>query len=480
MPSLAQSMQMMREVALSPTVSKLATAFSKHGHELALVGGPVRDLLLGRAITDLDFTTSANPDETKKVLETLTSKIWEVGRAFGTVAALVEGQQVEITTYRADIYRDDSRKPEVTFGETLEGDLLRRDFTINAIALRLPELKLVDVSGGLEDLLARVIKTPGKPEVSFSDDPLRMLRAARFVSQLGFEVQEDVLQAITKMADRLDIISAERIRDEFVKLLATEKPVPGIRILVDTGLCDRFLPELSGLRDMQDDHGRHKDVYEHTLTVLQQTIHLEEVRNHSADGPDVVLRMAAIMHDIGKPATRRFERGSVTFRHHDVVGAKMTKKRLRALRFDNDTINSVAKLVELHLRFFGYSDQAWTDSAVRRYVRDAGPELERLHIITRADVTTRNRRKAERLEFAYDDIEQRIAELQDQEKLEAVRPELDGQQIMQILDLKPGRAVGEAYKFLLDLRLDEGILGEEVAREKLIQWWQDKNLESES
>lgn len=463
-------MATLRKIVASPPVAALADAFAAAGHEFALVGGPVRDALLGRPVTDLDFTTSARPEETKRILDGVAEQTWEVGRAFGTIAARVRGEQVEITTYRSDVYRNESRKPEVSFGDTIEGDLVRRDFTINALALLIPEMKLVDVSGGVEDLLAGRIATPGAPEVSFTDDPLRMMRAARFVSQLGFTVDPVVEAAMEDFAERLDIVSPERIRDEFMKLLATSAPAAGLRLLVDTGLCDRFLPEFSALRDMQDDHGRHKDVYEHTITVLEQVIELEEARGH---GTDTTLRLAAILHDIGKPSTRRFERGSVTFRHHDVVGAKMTRKRLRELRFDNDTIASVSKLVELHLRFFGYSDQAWTDSAVRRYVRDAGDELERLHILTRADVTTRNRRKAQRLEFAYDDIEQRIGELAQQEELAAVRPELDGQAIMRILDIPPGRDVGRAYQFLLDLRLDEGPIGEDAATERLLAWWKE-------
>lgn len=472
MLSLAESMATLKTIAESAPVKQLAEAFNEAGHEFALVGGPVRDALLGRPVTDLDFTTSATPDETRSILERIGSKTWDVGRAFGTIAARVHGEQVEVTTYRSDVYREDSRKPEVAFGDSIEGDLVRRDFTVNALALMLPEMRLVDVSGGVEDLIAGRLMTPGEAERSFSDDPLRMMRAARFASQLGFDVDPRVMQAMTGMADRLDIISRERIRDELVKTLATDQPVIGLRILVDTGLCDRFLPEFSALRDMQDDHGRHKDVYEHTLTVLEQTVDLERSRGHSP-APDVTLRLAAIMHDIGKPKTRRFEQGQVTFRHHDVVGAKLTKKRMRELRFDNDTIDSVALLVELHLRFFGYSDQSWTDSAVRRYVRDAGAELERLHILTRADVTTRNRRKAERLEFAYDDIERRITELKEQEELEAVRPELDGEAIMRILEIPPGRDVGRAYKFLLELRLDEGPIGEEAATERLLAWWKD-------
>ena len=478
MRSLVESMAALRAIAESRPVAALAAAFEAAGHEIALVGGPVRDALLGRAVTDLDFTTSARPGETRAILETLTDSIWEVGRDFGTIAARVHGEQVEVTTYRADSYESDSRKPAVSFGDSIEGDLVRRDFTINALALMLPSLRLVDVgsgpsggSGGVEDLLARRIATPGSPETSFTDDPLRMMRAARFASQLGFEVDPAVRAAMAEFAPRLDIISAERVRDEFVKLLSTPDPVPGIRLLVEAGLASRFLPELTALLETQDDHGRHKDVYEHSLTVLRQAIELEGARSHEPS-PDVVLRLAALLHDIGKPATRRFERGGVTFHHHDVVGSKLAKKRLRELRFDNDTIKRVARLVELHLRFFGYSDQQWTDSAVRRYVRDAGDELEQLHILTRADVTTRNRRKAERLEHAYDDIERRIGELAEQEELAAVRPELDGEAIMRILGIPPGPIVGRAYKHLLELRLDEGPVGAEAAEARLREWFE--------
>ena len=469
-------MAALREIAAAAPVATLAEAFAREGHEFALVGGPVRDAMLGRPVTDLDFTTSAKPEETRAILDGLGAKIWDVGRDFGTIAARVHGETVEITTYRAEIYRDDSRKPEVTFGDTIEGDLVRRDFTINALALMLPQLRLVDVSGGVEDLLAGKIRTPGAPEASFTDDPLRMLRAARFSAQLGFEVVPDTQEAMVRLADRLDIISAERIRDELVKLLSASDPVPGIRLLVDTMLAERFLPELTALVATQDDHGRHKDVYEHSLTVLRQAIDLEVARRDDPQiGPDIVLRLASLLHDIGKPATRRFEAGGVTFHHHDVVGAKLAKKRLRELRFDNDTVKRVARLIELHLRFFGYSDQQWTDSAVRRYVRDAGGELEQLHILTRADVTTRNRRKAERLEHAYDDIERRIQELAEAEELAAVRPELDGEQIMAILGIKPGPQIGKAYKFLLELRLDEGPIGEQAATERLQAWWAEQN-----
>jgi len=453
-------------------------AFSAAGHELALVGGPVRDAFLGRPITDLDLTTDARPERTLEIVGPLAATTWDVGREFGTIGALVGGERVEITTYRADAYDGETRKPVVAFGDDLEGDLRRRDFSVNAMALRLtdpaaaggPSPVLVDPHGGLDDLLAGVLDTPTDPEVSFGDDPLRMMRAARFVAQLGFRVSERVENAMGALAPTLRIVSAERVADELSKLLRAADPVAGIRLLVDTGLAELVIPEVPALRLEADEHAHHKDVYEHSLTVLQQAIDLEAARG-LAGAPDLVLRIAALLHDIGKPATKRVEGRTVSFHHHDVVGAKLAAKRLRALRFDNDTIASVSRLVELHLRFFGYSDQAWTDSAVRRYVRDAGGELERLHILTRADVTTRNRRKAERLEFAYDDLEARIAEISAAEDLAAVRPDLDGQDIMRILGLRPGPEVGAAYRFLLDLRLDEGPLGAEEAERRLLAWW---------
>jgi poly(A) polymerase len=381
---------------------------------------------------------------------------------------------VEITTYRADTYDGSTRKPDVVFGTSLEEDLHRRDFTMNAMALTLPEAKLVDPCNGLEDLLAGVLRTPIEPEISFQDDPLRMMRGARFVSQLGATIHPDTMAAMVTLAPRIDDISAERVREELTRLLATDNPRAGLEVLVESGIAERVLPELPALRLESDEHAHHKDVYQHTLTVLEQAIE-EEKRRFPDQSADVALRVAALLHDIGKPATRRFEAGGVvTFYHHDVVGAKLAKKRLKALRFDNQTIDSVAKLVELHLRFFGYSEQAWTDSAVRRYVRDAGEELERLHILVRADVTTRNKRKADRLSFAYDDLEARIAVLAEQEELQAIRPELDGEQIMSILDLKPGRDVGEAYQFLLELRLDEGEIGVDEATTRLRAWWDNR------
>lgn len=474
MQSVAESLERLGELAASPTVARVAGLFSAAGLELSLVGGPVRDALLGRPVHDLDFTTNARPDEILRVISSHADAVWDIGRQFGTIGARFGDDTVEITTYRSDSYDGETRKPEVVFGDALEGDLLRRDFTVNALALRVPEVRLVDPSGGVEHLMERVITTPSSPEISFGDDPLRMLRAARFASQLGFAVDEATIEAMARMADRIRIISAERVRDELSKLLSADDPRPGIELLVRTGLADEVLPEVPALRLEVDEHHHHKDVYQHSLTVLEQAIGYEKERHPGAD-PDLVLRLAAILHDIGKPATRRFEPGgAVSFYHHDVVGAKLAKKRLTALRFDKATIEAVARLIELHLRFFGYADAAWTDSAVRRYVRDAGDQLERLHMLTRADVTTRNRRKADRLGFAYDDLEQRIGELQEQEELDAVRPDLDGQQVMRILDLAPGREVGRAMKFLLDLRLDEGPLGAEEAESRLLAWWREQ------
>jgi poly(A) polymerase len=472
MENVAAAVARLGEVADSAPVHALASAFAAAGRELALVGGPVRDAFLGRPVKDLDFTTNALPDEILALVKPISDTQWDVGRDFGTIAARISGMTVEITTYRADSYDGATRKPAVAFGDNLEDDLERRDFTINAMALRLPERKLVDPWGGLEHLMARIITTPGPPEVSFGDDPLRMLRAARFSSQLGFDVSPETVQAMTDLAPRLEIVSVERISDELSKLLLTDDPVPGIRLLVDTGIAALVLPEIPALRLERDEHAHHKDVYEHTLTVLTQAIELEKSRGHE---PSLELRLAALLHDIGKPATRRIESGGVvTFHHHDVVGAKLAARRLKALRMSNDTITTVSRLVELHLRFFGYTDGAWTDSAVRRYVRDAGDHLEWLHILTRADVTTRNVRKADRLSFAYDDLEERIAAIREAEGIAAVRPDLDGEEIMRILGLKPGREVGEAYRFLLDLRLDEGPLGPEEAERRLLSWWQSR------
>jgi poly(A) polymerase len=469
--TVQDSMVRLRALSESSPTAELAAAFDKAGFELALVGGPVRDAFLDRPAKDLDFTSNATPDEIVAVVSTLTRSTWDIGRDFGTIGALIGGEQVEITTYRSDSYDQQTRKPIVEFGDSLDVDLTRRDFTVNALALRLPQLVLVDPSGGVEDLLAGILRTPSTPAVSFGDDPLRMLRAIRFSAQLGFDLDAETMDALGTMGASLAIISAERIRDEFSKLLLTSAPRRGIELLVETGLAELVMPEIPALRLERDEHHHHKDVYQHSLTVLDQAIELERSRD-SFEGPDLVLRLAALMHDIGKPATRRLEPGGVvTFYHHDVVGSKIAKKRLRELRFDNDTINDVARLIELHLRFFGYTEGAWTDSAVRRYVRDAGPLLERLHILTRADVTTRNKRKSHMLSFAYDDLETRVAELAELEEMQAVRPDLDGEQIMATLGIRPGREVGEAYRFLLEMRLDDGPLGEEEATRRLREWW---------
>ena len=468
---MADGLARLGALAENPVVRTLAAAFEQAGFDLAVVGGPVRDALLGRDTHDLDFTTNASPDDILRIVTPVSTAQWDIGRAFGTIGARVQREQVEITTYRADSYDGVTRKPTVEFGDTIDGDLVRRDFTVNSMALQVPAVKLVDPTGGVEDLIAGVLRTPADSRVSFGDDPLRMLRAARFSAQLGFRVEEATAEAIAELRETLKIVSPERIQSELVRLMQTDDPVRGIRVLVDTGLIDEFLPEITELRLEVDEHHHHKDVYEHSLTVLSQAIELEHSR-HPGAAPDVPLRIAALLHDIGKPRTRKLEAGGVvTFHHHDVVGARMARKRLQALRFDTETTNAVATLIELHLRFFGYAEGAWTDAAVRRYVRDAGDLLERLHILTRADVTTRNKRKAGRLAAAYDDIESRIAALREQEELDSIRPELDGNRIQQVLGISPGREVGEAYKFLLDLRLDEGVLGEDVAEQRLREWW---------
>ncbi|MEH0111300.1 CCA tRNA nucleotidyltransferase [Tersicoccus sp. MR15.9] len=459
---------------IDPVVLELGDLFRSAGHELSLVGGPVRDLFLDRSSPDLDFTTDARPDDVVALIKPWADAWWEIGRDFGTIAMRRRGLTLEVTTYRAEAYDPDSRKPIVAFGSSLTEDLGRRDFTINAMALRLPDLELVDPFGGVRDLHERRLRTPGSPESSFTDDPLRMMRAARFASQLAVTVDDDVQAAMSAMADRIGIVSAERVREELVRLVRGRDPRAGIDLLVSTGIADRILPEISALRLETDEHHRHKDVYEHSLTVLEQAIELETGPDGPVPGPDFVLRFAALMHDVGKPATRRFEAGgAVSFRHHDVVGAKLTARRMKALRFDNDTIKAVAHLVELHMRFYGYGDAGWTDSAVRRYVTDAGDSLERLHRLTRSDVTTRNRRKAERLAFAYDDLEQRIADLAEQEELAAIRPDLDGTAIMRILDIPPGPVVGRAYQYLLGVRMDEGPLPAEAVERMLRAWWDE-------
>ena len=461
---MAEALANLERTTDSPLFVTLGRIFTDAGHEISLVGGPVRDAFLGRKSPDLDFTTSATPDETLAILKPHVDAHWDIGRAFGTIGARMGDETIEITTYRADKYDLDSRKPEVAFGKSLEDDLFRRDFTVNSMALRLPDKVFVDPFKGLQDLLDGILRTPGKPEDSFSDDPLRMMRGARFASQLGFEIEPATFEAMQAMADRIEIISAERVQVELTKLILGANPRAGLTALVDSGLAALVLPELPALKLETDEHHHHKDVYEHTLTVVEQAIDYEKDYNLEAD---FILRFAALMHDCGKPATRRLEPGgAVSFYHHDMVGAKIATRRMKALRFDNDSIKAVSRLIELHLRFFGYSDQAWSDSAIRRYVRDAGDQLLRLHALTRADVTTRNKRKA--------DLEQRIAKIQEEEELNALRPDLSGEDIMRILGLKPSKDVGEAYKFMMELRLDNGPLEPEEAEKRLLEWWQSR------
>jgi len=454
---------------VSPVADELGRRFESAGHELHLVGGSVRDALLGALGDDLDFCTDAPPEQTLAVVQGWADAIWETGREFGTIGLQKDGLRLEITTFRAEAYDGVSRNPVVRYGKSLLEDLERRDFTINAMAVSLPGHVFTDPFGGLADLAARVIRTPAAPSLSFGDDPLRMLRAARFAAKLRFTVDESVVTAIEAMAPDLDRITAERIRDEFTKLMTAADPITGLRLLVDTGLADRFLPEISGLKLEIDEHAQHKDVYEHTLIVVQNAIRLE-----GADGPDFVLRMAALMHDIGKPATKAVGRdGRVSFHHHEIVGARLTKQRMKALRYPKDVISEVVELVALHLRFYGYGRGEWTDSAVRRYVTDAGPLLTRLHKLTRSDVTTRNRRKAANLAADYDALEERIARLQAEEDLARVRPDLDGNAIMELLGLPPGPVVGQAWRFLKELRLDRGPLSRDEAEAELFKWARD-------
>ncbi|MFI2361455.1 CCA tRNA nucleotidyltransferase [Promicromonospora sp. NPDC019610] len=460
---------------MAPAALELGEQFRAAGHELSLVGGPVRDAFLGRTSNDLDFATSASPDQTQRILAKWGDAHWDIGKEFGTIGARRGDVVVEVTTYRTDKYDPASRKPLVEFGDNLDGDLSRRDFTVNAMAVRVPDLTFVDPYNGLGDLAAGVLRTPIAPERSFDDDPLRMMRAARFAAQLSFHVEPGTLAALVAMADRIEIVSAERVQAEITKLILSDNPRAGLVVLVDTGLAEQVLPELPALQLEIDEHHRHKDVYQHSLTVLDQAIAQETGADGAVPAPDLVLRLAALLHDIGKPATRRFESGGgVSFHHHEVVGAKLTTKRLRALKYEKQVVKDVSRLVELHLRFHGYGDGAWTDSAVRRYVTDAGPLLERLHRLTRADSTTRNKRKAKRLSDAYTDLENRIAALREQEEIDAIRPDLDGTQIMEILGISPSRAVGEAYKYLLGLRMERGPLGEDVAAEELKKWWAER------
>ncbi|WP_225978347.1 CCA tRNA nucleotidyltransferase [Gandjariella thermophila] len=465
---------MVELLRVSPVVGELAKRFTAAGHRLYLVGGSVRDALLGRLAGDLDFTTDARPGKVLKIVSGWADAVWDTGIAFGTVGASRGGTTVEITTFRSETYDRVSRNPEVTFGDTIEGDLLRRDFTVNAMAVDLTEQRFIDPYGGMDALLAGRLDTPAAPEDSFADDPLRMLRAARFESQLGFTAAPRVVDAMRAMAEQIERITAERVQVELTKLICGAHPRKGVELLVDTGLAEYVLPEVPAMRLEIDEHHQHKDVYHHSLVVLDQAIDLED-RDSS---PDLVLRLAALLHDIGKPATRRFEPGGgVSFHHHEVVGAKLARKRLRALRFPKDVVEDVAKLVYLHLRFHGYGRGEWTDSAVRRYVTDAGDLLPRLHKLVRADCTTRNRRKAQALQRSYDDLEARIARIAEEEDLARVRPDLDGNEIMRLLGIPPGPLVGRAWRHLKELRLDRGPLTREEAEAELLRWARENGVE---
>jgi poly(A) polymerase len=491
-----------------PVATELGEIFASAGHELALVGGSVRDAFLDRRSPDLDLTTDATPQRVQEIVAGWADHVWTIGIDFGTVGLRRGGQTLEITTYRSDSYDRTSRKPVVAYGESLEADLGRRDFTVNAMAARVPGYRLVDPFGGLADLRRRVLRTPGAPEDSFADDPLRILRAARFAAQLGFTVAPEVAAAMTALAGLLapPRVSAERIEGELTKLMLSPRrpggsggrppepalrgpggsggrppepalrgPAAGIALLVDTGVAEQIMPEVPMLRLESDEHFRHKDVYQHSLTVLNQAIDLEPRYELSED---LVLRLAALLHDIGKPRTRsQLPDGRVAFHHHEVVGAKMARKRLSELRYSKEVVADVARLIELHLRFHGYGDGEWTDSAVRRYVTDAGPLLTRLHALTRADCTTRNKTKALALERAYDDLERRIAELAEQEELDNIRPDINGYEIMQILGLKQGPLVGQAWAYLRDLRMEEGPLGHDRAVQELLRWAALEGLE---
>ena len=441
-------------------VRPLADRFARAGFRTYLVGGTVRDLVLGRELTrDFDLTTDARPDDIERLVTGWADAVWTTGKRFGTIGAKKDDREYEITTHRAEAYSPDSRKPDVQFSDRVEADLSRRDFTVNAMALSLPEPELIDPFGGTVDLAAKRLRTPLSPDESFSDDPLRMLRAARFLAGYDLEPDPDLVDAVKRMHDRLEIVSAERIRDELDKLLVVDRPGRGLWFLVDTGLATQFLPELPGLALEQDPIHRHKDVLAHTIAVVEKT------------SPEKVLRLAALLHDVGKPKTRSFAPGGrVTFHHHEVVGARMARDRMTALRYPHDEIASVTKLVELHLRFHTYK-MGWTDSAVRRYVRDAGDLLDDLNELTRCDCTTRNERKAAELARRMDALESRIAELRAEEELDRIRPDLDGNQIMEHLGVRPGREVGEALSMLLEARLEEGPLGEEEARRRLDAWW---------
>lgn len=454
-----------KEITVPPIADELGRVFAGEGFELHLVGGPVRDAVLRRNVSDLDFTTDARPESTEAILRSHCSTVWTTGADFGTIGGMFRGEQVEVTTFRADAYDRVSRNPIVRYGDSLVDDLERRDFTVNAMAVSLPGHEFADPFGGLADIARRTIRTPASPESSFADDPLRMLRAARFAAQLGFDIDPETLDAMRRMAPELARITAERIRDEFNKLMLAPDPVVGLRILIDTGLAEQFLPELPALRMEIDEHAQHKDVYEHSLQVLRNAIALEQT------GPDLLLRLAALLHDIGKPETKDIiAGGGVTFHHHDVAGARLARRRMRELKYPKAEVQAVSLLISLHLRFYGYGEAGWTDSAVRRYVTDAGAQLDRLHLLVRSDCTTRNRRKAERLRRDYDAFEDRISRIRAEEDLRAVRPDLDGNAIMELLGLEPGPAVGRAWAYLKELRLERGPMPREEAESELRAW----------
>ena len=451
-------------------VRPLADRFTAAGHAVYLVGGIVRDLVLGRATShaDLDLTTDARPEESMALLADWADSVWTQGQAFGTIGARKGATIFEVTTHRAEAYREDSRKPHVVYADDIAEDLARRDFTVNAMALRLPDVELIDPYGGVTDLAAGVLRTPLAPEESFSDDPLRMLRAARFIAGYGLAPDPALVTAVCEMRGRLEIVSAERVRDELSKLLVVDDPSAGLWFLADTGLADEFLPELRAMRLEQDPIHRHKDVLAHTIAVVAKT------------SPRLVVRLAALLHDVGKPKTRSIGPRGVSFHHHEVVGARMARDRLRALRFSNEIVDDVQRLVFLHLRFHGYSDQVWSDAAVRRYARDAGPLLDDLNELTRCDCTTRNERKARMLAARMDALEARIAELRQREELGAIRPDIDGNRVMELLGVGPGRHVGEALSMLLEARLEEGPLDEAEAERRVLAWWAERQTTADS
>ncbi len=447
---------------------RVAAALTNAGYQCYLVGGSVRDALVGRSRADgpeNDFATDARPEVIEKLLRTIGHGVVLVGARFGTVSAIVDDVACEVTTFRSDVYHPESRKPEVVFGEDIETDLSRRDFSVNAMALRLPEPLLVDPFNGAVDLAEHRLRTPIAPDVSFTDDPLRMLRAARFIAGFGLEPVPELLAAVVEYRSRLEIVSAERVRDELSKLLVVDDPAPGLWFLARTNLADEFLPELNAMQLEQDPIHHHKDVLAHTIAVVQKV------------SPDLVLRLAALLHDVGKPKTRSFEHGRASFHHHEVVGARMARERLTALRYPKHVVEDVTQLVYLHLRIHTYA-MGWTDSAVRRYVRDAGPLLDQLNELQRCDCTTRNERKARALERRMDDLEARIVTLAAEEELKAIRPPLDGRQVMEFLGVPPGRVIGDALDFLLEARLDEGPIDEADAYERLAAWARERGIES--